>query len=36
VIPRATGYFKVIYKPAAGGAKAEAIGFLLPHTEQKG
>ena len=27
-----TGYFKVIYRPAAGGEPAHAIGFLLPHT----
>lgn len=27
-----TGYFKVIYRPAAGAEPAHAIGFLLPHS----
>lgn len=29
-----TGYFKVIYRPAANGEPAYAIGFLLPHSFQ--
>lgn len=27
-----TGYYKIVYRPAAGGEPARAIGFLLPHT----
>ena len=30
-----TGYFKVIYRPAAGEQPAQAIGFLLPHSYER-
>lgn len=30
-----TGYFKVIYKPAVEDEPAHAIGFLLPHTQER-
>jgi hypothetical protein len=30
-----TGYFKVIYRPPTDNDPAHAIGFLLPHTNEK-
>jgi DNA/RNA endonuclease G (NUC1) len=33
-VPSPTGFFKVIFKPAAGSQPARAIGFLLPHTTE--
>lgn len=34
-LPVPTGYFKVIYRPAAESQPAQAIGFLLPHAYER-
>jgi hypothetical protein len=35
-IVRPTGFFKVIYRPAADGEDEQAVAFLVPHTHQSG
>lgn len=35
-IDEPTGFFKVLYRPAIAGEPAHAVGFLVPHTTQKG
>jgi DNA/RNA endonuclease G (NUC1) len=35
-VPQPTGFFKVIIRPATASSEAQAIGYLFPHTEQKG
>lgn len=34
VIPKPTGFYKVIYKPPVSEDTGHAIGFLLPHTDE--